>query len=213
MGCCFSPGDNGSNQHIFLVIVPKMDENRYYTTWNARRRWLGQMLAGMAAIGGLGLASCRQSQSKSGRPGRDTRFPEFSLAALDQSRHSSRDYMGRPLLFNLWATWCPPCRNEMADLESLHRTLAPRGLVLLAISIDENIQLAREFTIRQNLSFTVLSDPGQRWAASVLKAPGLPTSYLVGRDFLIKDVMVGPRAWADLAVQHALAAQLALHEG
>lgn len=171
------------------------------------------MLAGMGLMGGWGLTSCRQGQNKTGRPGRDDRFPEFSLAALDQRWRSSQEYMGQPLLLNLWATWCPPCRNEMADLETLHRSLAPRGLVLLAISIDEDFRLAREFTLRQNLTFTVLSDPGQRWAASVLKAPGLPTSYLVGRDFLIKDIMVGPRAWADLSVQRTLAAQLALREG
>lgn len=190
-----------------------MDASRHYTIWNDRRRYLAKMLAGMGVIGGLGLASCRQSQSKSDRPGRDDRFPEFSLAALDQSRHSSQDYMGRPILFNLWATWCPPCRDEMAGLEALHRALAPRGLVLLAISIDEDIQLAREFTSRQSLSFTVLSDPGQRWAGSALKVPGLPTSYLVGRDFLIKDVVVGVRAWADLTVQRTLAGRLALQEG
>lgn len=178
-----------------------------------RRRCLARMLAGMSVISGFGLASCRQSQSKSDRPGRGDRFPEFSLAALDQSRHSSQDYMGRPLLFNLWATWCAPCRNEMADLETLHRTLAPRGMVLIAISIDQEIQLAREFTRRQGLTFTVLSDPGQRWAASALKAPGLPSSYLVGADFVIKDVMVGPRAWADSNMQAAVAAQLALREG
>lgn len=171
------------------------------------------MLAGTSVISGFGLASCRQSQSKSGRPGRDDRFPDFSIAALDQRRHSSQDYAGKPLLLNLWATWCAPCRNEMADLETLHRALAPRGLVLIAISIDEDIQLAREFTRRQGLTFTVLSDPGQRWAGSALKAPGLPTSYLVGADFVIKDVMVGPRAWADSNMQAAVAAQLALREG
>ncbi len=166
----------------------------------------------MSVISGFGLASCRQSQSPSGRPGRNDRFPDFSLAAFDQRRHSGQDYAGKPLLFNLWATWCAPCRNEMADLETLHRALAPRGMVLIAISIDQDIQLAREFALRQGLTFTVLSDPGQRWAGPALKAPGLPTSYLVGSDFVIRDVMVGPRAWADANMQAAVAAQLALRE-
>ena len=174
------------------------------------RRRLVQALAGLSVVSTFGIVACSQSEPKI--PSRSDRFPSFSLPALDGTVHSSSSYAGRPLLLNFWATWCPPCRSEMNDLETLHRKLAPKDLVLLAISVDLDVNLVREFVRKERLSFTVLIDPGQRWAAGALKVPGFPTSYVVGRDSLIRDVMVGPRAWATEDVQRALAAQLELQQ-
>lgn len=124
--------------------------------------------------------------------------------------HDSRDYFGQPLLINFWATWCPPCRKEMADLDVLHATLGAKGLRLLAISIDTDLNLVREYLRREKLGFTILIDSGQQWSASALSVPGFPTTYLVGRDGVIRDAWIGPRAWADPAVQTAIAASVGM---
>lgn len=154
-------------------------------------------LAGCAAASLL--TACGGDESPQ-RPWQGARFPEFDLAAPDGVRHRSRDYAGHPLLINFWATWCPPCRREMSDLETLHQTLSPQGLRLLAISVDTDLNLVREYIQRTALTFTILSDPDQAWSGTALAVPGFPTTYLVGRDGIILDALVGPRAWTEAAM-------------
>lgn len=114
------------------------------------------------------------------------------------------------MFLNVWATWCPPCRQEMADLSALQQALASKGMVLLTISIDRDLNLVREFIRREGLALTVLSDVDQQWSRSALRIPGLPASYLIGTDFKVKEIVAGARQWADAAVQDAVAARLNL---
>lgn len=172
----------------------------------SRRRVLAALAA--TSLGALAAGCGREAASD--RPWTGARFPEFALPDLDGHPHASGDYAGQPLLINFWATWCPPCRAEMADLEALRRRLAPRGLRVLAISVDDDANLVREYVRRENLSFTILLDPGQHWSAGVLGVPGFPTTYLVGRDGVIREALVAPRAWAEEAMLARVAAALEL---
>jgi peroxiredoxin len=167
-----------------------------------------ESLLGLAASAGLALNGCKQGQA--GAPLAGDSFPEFSLPDLQGRLHDSRSYAGRPLLLNFWATWCPPCRKEMADLERLHQALTPQGLVLLAISLDQDLNLVREFVRREQLTMPVLVDANQGWSRVALHMRELPSSYLVAADFRIKEVVTGARPWADATVQQALAGRLNL---
>lgn len=118
--------------------------------------------------------------------------------------HDIQEYLGRPLLINFWATWCPPCRKEMGDLGALHSKLGPKGLQLIAISVDADRNLVKEYVLREKLGFTVLVDEAQQWSATALRVPGFPTTYLVGADGLIREVWVGPRSWADPTLQASI---------
>jgi peroxiredoxin len=162
------------------------------------------MMAGWVGLAALGLVGCSQ---KPARPWTGSLFPEFVLPAADDTMHDSREYAGRPLLINFWATWCPPCRREMADLDALNGTLGRNGLQLLAISVDSDRNLVREYLRREGFGFTVLIDRDQQWSALALGIPGFPTTYLVGKDGIIRDAWVGPRAWADPATQAAIASR------
>lgn len=137
-------------------------------------------------------------------------FPDFSLPAPDGIRHDSGEYFGRPLLINFWATWCPPCRTEMADLNALNKALGPRGLQLLAISVDTDRNLVREYLLHEKIAFTVLIDSAQQWSGPALSPPGLPTTYLVAGNGVIRDAWVGPRAWGDAAMQTTIADSVGL---
>lgn len=174
---------------------------------NRTERGRLRLLAAVATLG-FGLAGCDREPALPVSKG--AHFPPFDLPALDGSRRTSSLYAGKPLLINFWATWCPPCRREMADLGELYRALSPRGLELLAISVDADENLVKEFALREHLNFPVLLDKEQRWSLPNLAVPGFPTTYLVRRDGIIAEIIVGPRTWAMAETQARIAEQLDL---
>jgi peroxiredoxin len=166
----------------------------------SRRRAL-QRLAGWAA-GAVLAGACQRGED---RHEMSDPLPEFALPDLDGALHRRADYLGRPLLVNFWATWCPPCRAEMGDLDILARKLAPRGLQFLAVSVDDDRYLVAEYIRREKLAFTVLLDAGHQWSDKALRVPGFPTTYLVGADGLIRGAWIGARKWAEPSVQAEVA--------
>jgi peroxiredoxin len=90
---------------------------------------------------------------------------------------------GAPVtLLNVWATWCTSCREEMGDLAALHREFGPRGLRVLAVSVDEGAGAkVRRFAERERLPFPVAHDPEGR-VQSLYGVVGVPETYLVGAD-------------------------------
>lgn len=144
------------------------------------------------------LAAC-------GRESDATRaLPALSLPVLDGARQA----LGGPCLINFWATWCPPCRAEMASLNRLHRDFADRGLAVLGVAVDEDLNLVREYLRSQALAFTILLDPGGRLARSEFGVGVFPTTWLVDRTGRCRAVWVGERDWDLPTVRAAVAALL-----
>jgi peroxiredoxin len=79
---------------------------------------------------------------------------------LEGKPWSLKSLQGKVVLVNFWATWCPPCRKELPDLESLYEQFQKQGLVILAIS-DEDASAVKPFIAEQGISYTVLLDPGR----------------------------------------------------
>jgi DsbE subfamily thiol:disulfide oxidoreductase len=118
--------------------------------------------------------------------------PSFSLVSTDGSPTSLSDLRGQPVLVNFWASWCPPCRGEMPDLERVASEYRDRGLVVVGVDLEEDrdpvVRYAQTLGIH---SLTLLLDPGGT-VATRYNVTGLPTSYFVDRDGLIRDRNVGP---------------------
>lgn len=200
--CGVRPGPSAENR--FPISGSQFPESGTNTRFSIRRRTLFGVFAALA-----GLAACERP-SEPERPWTGAKFPDFRLPALDGRLHSRADYAGKPLLINLWATWCPPCRAEMADLDALHRRLAPRGLEVIGISVDADANLVREYVRAERLGFTILHDERQQWADTALRVPGFPTTYLVGNDGMIREALLAPRPWADDAMIARVATALEL---
>lgn len=115
---------------------------------------------------------------------------------------------GQPLLLNFWATWCRPCRAEMAGLERLHRSLGPAGLRVVGISVDSDVNLVREFILQQGLDFVLLWDRAGEMTQNALGIRVFPTTVLVRRDGTIAEAMAGERNWDDSTAQEAVRALL-----
>src|SRR5688572_13416887 len=94
------------------------------------------VLALLVALLAAGKALLRNELSPVGV---GAKAPDFSVMTLDSipKRKTLDDYRGDVVLINIWATWCAPCRIEMPAIENLHRAYAPRGLKILAVSVDE----------------------------------------------------------------------------
>jgi peroxiredoxin len=105
---------------------------------------------------------------------------DFALSDMKGGKWSMQDLRGKVVLVNFWATWCPPCRREMPDMEGLYQRFGPRGLVILAIS-DEDSAKVQPFIAEHKYSYPILLDPG-RTVNKLFGVEGIPKSFLYGRD-------------------------------
>jgi peroxiredoxin len=105
---------------------------------------------------------------------------DFTLAGLAGKRWHLKDLRGSVVLVNFWATWCPPCRKEMPDLEALYRHFAPKGLVVLAIS-DEDAAKVQPFIAERQFTYPILLDPGRK-VNELFDIEGIPKSFVFDRE-------------------------------
>jgi peroxiredoxin len=104
---------------------------------------------------------------------------DFTLKDLTGAEWSLKNLRGKVVLVNFWATWCPPCRKEMPDMEALYQRFGARGLVILAIS-DEDAAKVQPF-VATKFGFPVLLDPGRK-VNQLFRVEGIPKSFVYDRD-------------------------------
>lgn len=102
----------------------------------------------------------------------------FPVARFDGSTDELQRYRGKLVLMNLWASWCPPCRAEMPDLQRLAARYRSKGLVVLGVDEGESAQNAGAFARSLGITFPILLDQEQRYGR-VYSALGLPTTIIV----------------------------------
>ena len=135
--------------------------------------------------------------------------PEFhavDLATGDSVSLRER-YRGKVTLVNIWATWCVPCRVEMPAMQQLYDSLAPRGFVIAAVSIDEGSpDDVRAFGREFDLSFDLLQDRSSR-IQQLYQTTGVPESFLLDRRGVIVKRVIGAQDWSS-PVNRALVERL-----
>ncbi len=115
--------------------------------------------------------------------------PDFELELLDGSRVRLSNFAGHPILINYWATWCPPCREELPLIQERLDKYSP-DLVVLTINAGEDPKTIRNFIQQKAFSFHVLLDP--EWKAEALYGIyAYPTTVFIDRDGLIQARYVG----------------------
>ena len=126
-------------------------------------------------------------RSPAPRPGRYA--PDFSLADLDGNQVMLSDHRGKKVILNFWATWCPPCRAEMPDLERLAREHEGTVTVLLVDLEEEEAQI-RPFLDDIGITLVPLLDAEAK-VATLYRVSALPTSVIIDEDGVIQEVQVG----------------------
>jgi peroxiredoxin len=110
---------------------------------------------------------------------RKREHPDFTLADISGRTWTFSDLRGKVVLINFWATWCPPCRKEMPDLETLYERFRGKGFVVLAIS-DEEAAKVEPFIRERKISFPVVLDHGRKMN-EMFVVEGIPKSFVYDR--------------------------------
>lgn len=133
-----------------------------------------------------------------------TRAPDFQARDLSGRPVALSDLRGEVVLLNIWATWCPPCREEMPSMQRLHEKLGPDGLKVVAVSVDAlpgRLDLGQRpggdvaaFVRQHGLGFTVWHDPTGE-IQRTYRTTGIPESFVIGRDGVIVKKVIGATEW------------------
>lgn len=108
------------------------------------------------------------------------RHAEFTLNDVQDRPWDMKSLRGKVVLVNFWATWCPPCRKEIPDLENLYGQFKGQGLVVLGIS-DEAEKKVQDFALKHSVTYPILLDPGRK-VNTQFSVKGIPMSFLYDRN-------------------------------
>ena len=150
-----------------------------------RNRLLCGTMVFIVAVLLLGACS-RSSAVEQGEPA-----PDFSLSTIDGDTVSLSDFKGKVIILDFFASWCPPCREEIPDFVDLQKRYGSKGFTMIGVSLVSQKD-SKSFASRMGINYPVLVDNGK---VSALYGPvrSIPTTFVIGRDFKIAKMYIGYR--------------------
>ena len=165
-----------------------------------RRRWLAGALAAAAAVGGGGLAWWQTNRSKKVDATLGADFWQLNFVTPDGAPLPMAAFRGKPLLLNFWATWCPPCVEELPLLSRFYQANSAKGWQVLALAVDQ-IGPVQRFLAQAPVAFPVALAglPGIELSRKLGNAAGsLPFTTALGLDGSIRHRKIGQVSADDL---------------
>lgn len=164
-----------------------------------RRRWLMGAVAGGAALAGAGLA-WRTYQPQPMAPAAESALWQLEFQGLDGGLFSMASLRGKPVLLNFWATWCPPCIEELPLLSSFYQEYSSKGWQVLGLAVDQ-LEPVTRFLAKSPVTFPVALAglPGVELSKSLGNLTGgLPFTVVLGSDGLVAHRKIGQISPANL---------------
>src|SRR6056297_1615374 len=135
-----------------------------------------------------------------------TPAPDFTIETLQGDRVSLSDYRGEVVLLNLWATWCPPCREEMPSMQSIYDQLKDRGFTILAVAAPnpprETFEKIENYISEYEYTFPVLIDSEYK-VNGTYGTGSIPTSWVVDTEGNLVARLVGATDWESESIMSA----------
>jgi peroxiredoxin len=141
------------------------------------------------------------------RPARAKLAEDFALPMPGGGMFKLSEHRGTVVMVNFWATWCPPCLEEMPAMERLYRQQKDAGFTLVAVSVDGDPKLVGPFVAKHKFTFPIALDAKMDLANSYT-VRALPSSFVIARDGNLAALAIGPRHW-DSDAAHSLIEGLA----
>src|SRR3990172_7589206 len=149
----------------------------------------------LIGVTGLWFAAPRQSNTAGEfipgpKPG--LQAPDFTLQTLDGEIVTLSELRGQPVLVNMWASWCTPCKYEMPAIQEAYEEFRDQGFTVLAVNLTKKDVLSsvESFVEEHKLTFPILLDQNGR-VEETYQLRGLPTSFFIDRDGIIQSVVIG----------------------
>ena len=117
--------------------------------------------------------------------------PELTLPDIQGVSRSLAEYRGQVVLVNLWATWCPPCKEEMPTLEAFYEKYREKGFIIVAINDGESKEDVLQFVKEYQLTFPVWLDPTHIATEQSFNTLNLPSSFVIDRNGMIRLAWIG----------------------
>ena len=140
---------------------------------------------GIGGVGGWRLAYLGAAQAVEEGLLAGQRPPQFSVTDLNGTQRSLEDYAGNILVLHFWATWCPYCRSQIPQLQTLHNEWGRKGVEVLAISTDENPQQLQQFVEANRLPYPIIADNGEGgpyFLGDRYEVSSIPVTYILDRE-------------------------------
>jgi peroxiredoxin len=168
---------------------------------NASVKLLGALTALallVLVVVGAPLVGAKDPQTLTPVPDRPP-APDFDLKDPDGKPVRLLDFRGKPLIVNFWATWCPPCREEMPSMQRAHAAVSKEGIGVVAINVGEDADTVAQFLASAQVQFPLPLDETSKVVMSY-PVRGLPTTFVVDSDGRLAYVATGEREWDDPAL-------------
>ena len=158
-------------------------------------RWISAAVLAAAALWVVGTAQLgpkTEATELSTAPQEGFNAPGFTLTTLDQDSLSLEDLRGQAVILNFWASWCPPCQEEMPAMQSVYETFKDQGLQIVAVNLafQDSTEAAQSFVDELSLTFPVVMDEDGD-VARQYRISALPTTFFIDAEGVVQEVVMG----------------------
>lgn len=164
------------------------------------KRW-GRVCALAASVSMVALSACDRAPG-SKPPAVGQAAPQFTISDADHTV-SLNQYRGRVVVLNFWASWCPPCLEELPSLTAMSQSAQQRGIVVLAVSEDEDEGAYRKFLTDHHVDMVTVRDP-ERKAAPMYGTYIYPETYVIDPSGIIRRKFIGATDWTKPEIMESL---------
>jgi len=166
-------------------IVDEEAQKSTNLKWGRILAWGGLFI--LMTILALGLVRAQNNIVEIGQ-----KAPDFVLTTFDDQQIDSRDLLGKVIVMNFWASWCKPCEQEAADLETAWREYQISDVIFLGVAWTDTPTESAKYLAKFDITYPNGPDLGTRISQAYNRKMGVPETYIIDQDGILRSIKIGP---------------------